>query len=150
MTTELHVLVDSTGVTMLGEREWKTKKHGAGYRRQWSKVHFGDEASMLEIRVIKVTDNATGDKPILPCRLDQIHGDKTVTSVSGEGACDTKGCHEAIAQSGKQAIIYSQERQTIRGPASWCRSPRCYPGGDAPAWQENLEILERQLPEQLG
>lgn len=28
-TTGLHLLVDSTGIKMLGEGEWKTKKHGA-------------------------------------------------------------------------------------------------------------------------
>ena len=36
-TTGLHPLVDSTGIKMLGEGEWKTKKDGAGYRRQWRK-----------------------------------------------------------------------------------------------------------------
>jgi len=30
-TTGLHLLVDSTGIKMLGEGEWKTKKHGADY-----------------------------------------------------------------------------------------------------------------------
>ena len=28
-------------IKMLGEGEWKTKKHGAKYRRQWRKVHLG-------------------------------------------------------------------------------------------------------------
>lgn len=36
----LHLLVDSTGVKMLGEGEWKIKKQGADYRRQWRKVHL--------------------------------------------------------------------------------------------------------------
>ena len=31
----LHLLVDSTGIKMMGEGEWKTRKHGASYRRQW-------------------------------------------------------------------------------------------------------------------
>ena len=30
-TTGLHRLMDSTGIKMLGEDEWKTKKHGADY-----------------------------------------------------------------------------------------------------------------------
>lgn len=29
----LHLLVDSTGIKMMGEGEWKVKKHGADYRR---------------------------------------------------------------------------------------------------------------------
>ncbi len=30
----LHLLVDSTGIKMMGEGEWNTRKHGASYRRQ--------------------------------------------------------------------------------------------------------------------
>ena len=30
----LHLLVDSTGIKMMGEGEWKMRKHGASYRRQ--------------------------------------------------------------------------------------------------------------------
>lgn len=104
-TTGLHLLVDSTGIKMLGEGEWKTKKHGADYRRQWRKVHLGIDATTLEIRAIEVTDNATGDAPMLPCLLDQIPKDETIASVSGDGAYDTKACHEAIAQRGAHAII---------------------------------------------
>jgi len=44
----LHLLVDSTGIKMPGEGEWKTKKHGADYRRQWRKVHLGIDAATLE------------------------------------------------------------------------------------------------------
>ena len=62
----LHLLIDSTGVKMLGEGEWKTKKHGADYRRQWRKVHLGIDAQTLEIRAIEITDNAVGDAPMLP------------------------------------------------------------------------------------
>jgi hypothetical protein len=40
----LHLLVDSTGIKFLGEGEWKRKKHGVGYRRQWRKVHLGIDA----------------------------------------------------------------------------------------------------------
>jgi len=104
-TTGLHLLVDSTGIKMLGEGEWKTKKHGADYRRQWRKVHLGINAATLEIRAIEVTDNATGDAPMLPCLLDQIPAEESIASVSGDVAYDTKGCHEAIAQRGAQAII---------------------------------------------
>lgn len=59
----LNLLVDSTGVKILGEGEWKTKKHGADYRRQWRKVHLGIDAETLEIRAIEVTSNAVGDAP---------------------------------------------------------------------------------------
>jgi hypothetical protein len=53
-TTGLHLLVDSTGIKMLGEGEWKTKKHGADYRRQWRKVHLGIDDATLDIRSMEV------------------------------------------------------------------------------------------------
>ncbi|WP_435889299.1 IS5 family transposase [Acinetobacter pittii] len=36
----LHLLMDSTGMKFLGEGEWKRKKHGPEYRRQWRKLHI--------------------------------------------------------------------------------------------------------------
>lgn len=104
-TTALDLLVDSTGIKFLGEGEWKRKKHGAEYRRQWRKVHLGIDARTLEIRAIEITDNGTGDAPMLPELLSQIPADETLSSVSGDGAYDTKACHAAIAQRNAQAII---------------------------------------------
>ena len=104
-TTGLHLLVDSTGIKMLGEGEWKTKKHGADYRRQWRKVHLGIDAVTLEIRAMEVTDNSIGDAPMLPNLLGQILPEEPIVSVSGDGAYDTKRCHEAIALRQADAVI---------------------------------------------
>ena len=46
----------------MGEGECKRKKHGAGYRRQWRKVHQGMDANTLESRAIEVTDNSVGER----------------------------------------------------------------------------------------
>ena len=62
-TTALDLLVDSTGIKFLGEGEWKRKKHGAAYRRQWRKLHLGIDAQTLEIRAIEVTNNSVEDNP---------------------------------------------------------------------------------------
>ena len=101
----LHLLVDSTGIKMLGEGEWKRKKHGADYRRQWRKVHIGIDAETLEIRAIEVTSSSVGDAPMLPELLEQIPPDESIATVSGDGAYDTKGCHAAIAARRAAAII---------------------------------------------
>ena len=101
----LNLLVDSTGVKMLGEGEWKTKKHGTDYRRQWRKVHLGIDAETLEIRAIEVTSNAVGDAPMLESLLEQIPPTEPVVSVTTDGAYDTKACHAVLAQRGAMAII---------------------------------------------
>lgn len=69
----LHQLVDSSGIQFLGEGEWKRKKHGAEYRRQWRKVHQGIDAETLEISAIEVTDNAVGDALMLPDFWHRFH-----------------------------------------------------------------------------
>jgi hypothetical protein len=101
----LHLLIDSTGIKMLGEGEWKRKKHGADYRRQWRKVHLGIDAQTLEIRAIEITANSIGDAPMLPALLNQIPPEEPVESVGGDGAYDTKACHAAIASRGATALI---------------------------------------------
>jgi len=101
----LDLLVDSTGIKFLGEGEWKRKKHGAEYRRQWRKVHIGIDAKTLEIRALEVTDNSIGDAPMLPELLKQIPNDEALASVTTDGAYDTKACHEAIANRGAMAVI---------------------------------------------
>jgi hypothetical protein len=87
-------------------------KRGRSPKYSESEVHLGIDAARLEIRAIEVTDNATGDAPMLPCLLDQIANDEIIASVSGDGAYDTKGCHEAIAQRGAQAIIPTRRNAT--------------------------------------
>ncbi|OHX19370.1 IS5 family transposase [Chromobacterium sphagni] len=101
----LHILVDSTGIKMLGEGEWKTKKHGAEYCRQWRKVHLGIDAKTLQIRAMEVTDKRQGDAQMLPSLLVQIPADEPIACVSGDGAFDTKACHEAIAARGAIGCI---------------------------------------------
>ncbi len=101
----LHLLVDSTGLKMMGEGEWKCKKHGAEYRRQWRKLHLEIDAETMEIRAVEVTTNSVGDAPMLPALLGQIDAAEALLSVSGDGAYDTKACHEATARRAAQAII---------------------------------------------
>jgi len=101
----LNLLVDSTGIKFIGEGEWKRKKHGAEYRRQWRKVHLGIDADSLEIRAIEVTDDTVGNAPMLPELLKQIEPDEAIASVSADGAYDTKACHAAIAARGAMAVI---------------------------------------------
>lgn len=122
-TEPLQLLVDSTGVKFLGEGEWKRNKHGPEYRREWRKVHLGIDAQTLEIRAIEVTSNAIGDAPMLPELLAQIPPQEAITSVCADGAYDTRGCLDAIAQRGAMAVIPPR-----RNACLWRRPS---PGADA-------------------
>lgn len=44
-----HRMIDSTGLTVFGEGEWKVKKHGNERRRIWRKRHLAVDAKTHEI-----------------------------------------------------------------------------------------------------
>ena len=101
----LHLLVDSTGIKVEGEGEWNARKHGGAKRRVWRKVHIGIDEETLEIRAVEFTTSDVGDAPMLPELLDQIPPEQEIGSVTGDGAFDTRKCHDAIAARGAVAII---------------------------------------------
>ena len=68
---DLHLLVDSTSLNFLGEGEWKCKKHGQGYRRQWRKLHIAIDAETLQIRAIQLTTKNVSDLQVLEDLLSQ-------------------------------------------------------------------------------
>jgi hypothetical protein len=101
----LHLLIDSTGIKAEGEGEWHTRKHGPSKPRQWRKVHIGIDADTLEIRAIEITSNSVGDAPMLPELLSQVPDDQEISTVTADGAYDTRACHNAIADRGAHAVI---------------------------------------------
>ncbi len=109
---QLQLLVDSTGIKFLGEGEWKRKKHGAEYRREWRKAHLGIDVQTLEIHAIEVTSNAIGDAPMQPELLAQIPTDEPIESVCADGAYDTRDCQDGIAE--RHALAVAPPRRNAR------------------------------------
>jgi IS5 family transposase len=99
----VHVVVDSTGLKIFGEGEWKVRRHGAGKRRPGRKVHLSVDETTKDIIGIEVTTTAWGDSEILPDLLDQVEGE--IAQVSADGAYDSHGCHEAIAGRNARATL---------------------------------------------
>jgi hypothetical protein len=92
----LHLVVDSTGVKLYGEGEWKVRKHGYSKRRTWRKVNLGLDVKTGQVRAALMTHQ---DASVLPGQLGQIPVDEPIDTISGDGAYDTKHCHAAIAGS---------------------------------------------------
>lgn len=44
-----HLVIDSTGLKVFGEGEWKVKKHGKEKRRVWRKLHLAVDAGTHEV-----------------------------------------------------------------------------------------------------
>lgn len=112
----LHLLIDSTGIKAEGEGEWNARKHGGPKRRLWRKIHIGIDEQTLEIRAIEVTSSSIGDAPILPDLLNQIPPDQEIGSVTGDGAYDTRKCHDAIAARNANAVIPPRKNAKLWKP----------------------------------
>ena len=82
----LNLLVDSTGVKMRGDGEWRVRKHGPSGRRRWRKVHLAMDVATGDIRAVEFTSSRTGDGPVLPDLLAQIPPDQPIGIVTADGA----------------------------------------------------------------
>ena len=101
----LNLLVDSTGIKFRGDGEWLARKHGTSRCRQWRKVHIAMDTVTGDVRAVEVTSSRQGDSPLLPDLLAQIPPDETVSTVTADGAYDTRRCLGAIIERGANAII---------------------------------------------
>lgn len=71
----------------------------------WRKLHIGIDEQTLEVRAAAFTTSAVGDAPMLPELLSRIPPDQEIASVTADGACDTRKCHDAIAERGAAAVM---------------------------------------------
>lgn len=81
------LILDSTGLKVYGEGEWKVRKHKYTYRRTWRKIHLGIDTDG-EIRAVSVTHSNTHDCTQVDTILNQVQED-TITDFYGDGAYDT-------------------------------------------------------------
>ena len=96
-------MVDSTGLKIYGEGEWKTRKHGISKRRTWRKFHVGICEKNQSVVGAALTTNDIGDSEVFGSLLDTIDG--SIESVSGDGAYDTIDCYDACDCYGANPII---------------------------------------------
>jgi IS5 family transposase len=99
----LHMVVDSTGVKIFGEGEWKVRQHGYSKRRTWRKLHIGADEATGEIVAAVVTTNNVADSQVLEDLLEQMA--EEVEQVSGDGSYDKRKCYEAIRKRKAKAAI---------------------------------------------
>ncbi len=68
----LHLVIDSTGLKLYGEGEWKVRKHGWSKQRTWRKVHLAMDANTGQICAALMTHQDVGDGEVLADLFDQI------------------------------------------------------------------------------
>jgi hypothetical protein len=98
-----HLVVDSTGVKVYGEGEWKVRQHGISKRRTWRKLHFCTDEATLEVISAVASTNDLSDAEALPELLWDVPGE--IEQVSADGAYDQRKCYDALNQHRARAAI---------------------------------------------
>ncbi|OAT55565.1 putative transposase [Kluyvera georgiana ATCC 51603] len=98
-----HLVIDSTGLKVFGEGEWKVKKRGKERRRVWRKLHLAVDAKTHEIICADLSLNNVTDAEAFPALIRQIH--RKIRSAAADGAYDTRLCHDELRRKKISALI---------------------------------------------
>jgi hypothetical protein len=101
------LVVDSTGIKVYGEGEWKVRKHGWSKRRTWRKLHLGVDPKTGFIHCHTLTTNQVSDAAQLPQLLEQVSVE--VDEFCGDGAYDQMDCWDELTERGIRPIIPPRE-----------------------------------------
>lgn len=108
----MNLVLDSTGLKVYGEGEWKVRKHGYSKHRTWRKLHVGANPDNGEIQVAVLTGNGTSDAAVVKEMLAQI--EQTLLSCAADGAYDQRNVYEALDEHSPHVEILIPPRKNAR------------------------------------
>ena len=91
-----HLVIDSTGVKVYGEGEWKVRTHGVSKRRTWRKLHLCIDEKTHEIIAAGGSENCVSDCQMFPDLLKSIDGE--IEQISADGSFDRRKVYQAMSE----------------------------------------------------
>lgn len=107
----IDIVVDSTGLKVYGEGEWKVRKHGWSKHRTWRKLHIGIDGTTQEIVSESLTENNVSDAEEVDNLLNDT--DDKINSLTGDGGYDKKSVRKSLNKRKIIEIIPPQENAVI-------------------------------------
>lgn len=99
----IHVVVDSTGLKIYGEGEWKVRQHGVGKRRTWRKVHLAADADAKDVLGLEVTTVEWSDSEMFESLIDQVEGN--IEQIDADGAYDTRAVYDVASKRDAKLVV---------------------------------------------
>lgn len=109
-----HIVVDSTGLKVYGEGEWKVRQHGWCQRRTWRKLHLAVNEGSREIVTAVFSSNDVADCEVFDDLISGVKGN--IEQVSADGAYDTHHIFDSIEKLGALASIPPRQNAQIQQP----------------------------------
>ena len=93
----LHLVIDSTGLKIVGDGEWQAHKHKTSkQRRSWRKLHLGIDGGGYLI-ASALTESSVDDASVAISILERVKD--AIAQFTADGAYDTRPMYEALAAS---------------------------------------------------
>ena len=108
----INLVLDSTGMKIYGEGEWKVRKHGYSKHRTWRKLHLGADPDSGKIRAVLMTENSISDAAVVKDMLAQI--EQILLSAAADGAYDKRKVYEALNGHSPNVDILIPPRKNAR------------------------------------
>jgi len=105
----LNIVMDSTGLKIYGEGEWKVRMHAVSKRRTWRKLHVGANPEDGEIQAVLLTENSVSDDRAVDRLLDQI--EQTILDFAADGAYDKRKVYDSLNAHSPQVNILIPPRK---------------------------------------
>lgn len=106
------VLIDSSGIKVMGEGEWKRKIHGVGRPRKWLKMHIVVDERTQEVIAEELTECNVADCKMVKPLLKK--SGRSIKLVKADGAYDRFSSRKAIKEQGAVALIPPPRNARIR------------------------------------
>ena len=103
-----HIVMDSTGLKVYGEGEWKVRKHGKSKRRTWRKLHLSVDPQTQEVVVAQLTPNSVSDGQAGVSMLKALPN--IPEKVTGDGGYDTRDFYTTSLAVGIKEIVVPPQR----------------------------------------
>ncbi len=97
------LVIDSSGLKVFGEGEWKVKVHGASKRRKWVKLHIAVDPQSQEVVAAIATDEKTSDNIMFSKLIDAAP--RSVKRVAADGAYDCQSCRKYLDERNIEGLI---------------------------------------------
>jgi len=110
------VVLDSTGLKVFGEGEWKVRQHGPSKRRTWRKLHLAVNPETQEIVAEMLTTNGGHDADQAEALLEDVPG--KINTVTADGAYDKWKVYGAIDNRGARPRIAPRRDAKIKRHAN--------------------------------
>jgi hypothetical protein len=109
---KLNIVMDSTGLKIYGEGEWKVRQHGVSKRRTWRKLHIGANPEDGEIQAVLLTENSVSDDAAVAVLLKQI--EQEIDEFAADGAYDKRKVYDDLNAHSPNVKILIPPRKNAR------------------------------------